>query len=55
LLQEEILMILAPKEGLETGEITLTEGQEIQLQILSDGKLPIFTSASPPHRRRPGP
>jgi hypothetical protein len=46
LLQEEILMILAPAEGLEPGEITLSEGQEIQLQILSDGKLPIFTSAS---------
>lgn len=44
LLQEEILMILAPKEGMEPGEVTITEGQEIQLQILNDGKLPIFTS-----------
>jgi hypothetical protein len=44
LLQEEILMILAPKEGQEFGEVVITEGQEIQLQILSDGKLPIFTS-----------
>ncbi|WP_210515819.1 enhanced serine sensitivity protein SseB C-terminal domain-containing protein [Hymenobacter terricola] len=44
LLQEEILMILAPMEGIEPGEVTLAEGQEIQLQILADGKLPIFSS-----------
>lgn len=44
LLQEEILMILAPMEGIEPGEVVLTEGQEIQLQILSDGKLPVFSS-----------
>ncbi|MET4072826.1 enhanced serine sensitivity protein SseB C-terminal domain-containing protein [Hymenobacter sp. UYCo722] len=44
LLQEEILMILAPMEGVETGEVVLAEGQEIQLQVLSDGKLPIFSS-----------
>jgi hypothetical protein len=44
LLQEEILMILAPMEGVEPGEVTLAEGQEIQLQVLNDGKLPIFSS-----------
>ena len=44
LLQEEILMILAPMEGIEPGEVVLSEGQEIQLQVLSDGKLPIFSS-----------
>ena len=44
LLQEEILMILAPMEGIAQGEVTLAEGQEIQLQILNDGKLPIFSS-----------
>ncbi|OGX89428.1 hypothetical protein BEN47_07265 [Hymenobacter lapidarius] len=44
LLQEEILMILAPMEGINEGEVVLAEGQEIQLQILSDGKLPIFSS-----------
>lgn len=44
LLQEQVLMILAPAEHLAPGEITLSEGQEIQLQVLSDGKLPIFTS-----------
>ena len=44
LLQEEILMILAPMDGVEPGEVVLGEGQEIQLQVLNDGKLPIFTS-----------
>lgn len=44
LLQEEILMILAPMEGIEPGEVKLAEGQEIQLQVLNDGKLPIFSS-----------
>ena len=44
LLQEEILMILATIEGVGTGEVVLAEGQEIQLQVLSDGKLPIFSS-----------
>lgn len=44
LLQEEILMILAPMEGIAEGEVVLTEGQEIQLQVLADGKLPIFSS-----------
>jgi len=44
LLQEEILMILAPMEGIAEGEVKLAEGQEIQLQILNDGKLPIFSS-----------
>ena len=44
LLQEEILMILAPMEGIGPGEVVLSEGQEIQLQVLSDGKLPIFSS-----------
>ena len=44
LLQEEILMILAPMEGIAEGEVVLSEGQQIQLQILSDGKLPVFSS-----------
>jgi len=44
LLQEEILMILAPADGIAPGEVVLAEGQEIQLQILSDGKLPLFSS-----------
>ncbi len=44
LLQEEILMILAPSDTIAEGEVVLIEGQEIQLQILGDGKLPIFSS-----------
>jgi hypothetical protein len=44
LLQEQILMVLAPNDTLAPGEVVLNEGQEIQLQILSDGKIPVFSS-----------
>ena len=44
LLQENILMVLAPAEDITPGEVVLAEGQQIQLQMLQDGKLPIFTS-----------
>ena len=44
LLQEPVLLILAPVEGRAPGEVAIQENQEIQLQVLSDGKLPIFTS-----------
>jgi len=44
LLQENILMVLAPDETIGTGQVELTEGQQIQLQVLQDGRLPIFTS-----------
>ncbi|GAA4497941.1 hypothetical protein GCM10023172_13800 [Hymenobacter ginsengisoli] len=44
LLQENILMVLAPDETVGTGQVELTEGQQIQLQVLQDGRLPIFTS-----------
>ncbi len=44
LLQENILMVLAPDETMGTGEVQLSEGQQIQLQVLQDGRLPIFTS-----------
>ena len=44
LLQEEVLVVLYPKEGLATGEVAPTEGMEIQLQVLNDGKIPVFTS-----------
>ncbi len=46
LLQEEVLMILAQTEGTIAGEATLSEGEEIQLQVLADGKLPIFSSVA---------
>ena len=44
LLQEEVLVVLHPREGLATGEVAPTEGMEIQLQVLNDGKIPVFTS-----------
>ena len=46
LLQEEVLMILAQVENAAPGEATLSEGEEIQLQVLADGKLPIFSSVA---------
>ncbi len=44
LMQEEILMILAPEEGVGPGDVVPAEGAQIQLQVLTDGKLPIFSS-----------
>ncbi|TGD79412.1 enhanced serine sensitivity protein SseB C-terminal domain-containing protein [Hymenobacter wooponensis] len=44
LLGEEVIVVMAPKEDMEPGEITPTEGMEIQLQVLHDGKIPVFTS-----------
>ncbi|SDX61796.1 enhanced serine sensitivity protein SseB [Hymenobacter psychrophilus] len=44
LLGEELAVVLAAKEGQEPGEVTPTEGMEIQLQALHDGKIAIFSS-----------
>lgn len=44
LLGEEVVVVMAPKEDMEPGEITPTEGMEIQLQVLNDGKIPVFTA-----------
>jgi hypothetical protein len=44
LLQENILMVLAPAEDMAFGEVQLAEGAQIQLQVLQDGRLPIFSS-----------
>ncbi|OUJ72273.1 enhanced serine sensitivity protein SseB C-terminal domain-containing protein [Hymenobacter crusticola] len=44
LLQEEVIVITAPKEGVPAGEVTVEAGSEIQLQVLHDGKIPVFTS-----------
>lgn len=44
LLGEELVVVMAPREDLEPGEITPTEGMEIQLQVLHDGKIPVFTA-----------
>ncbi|MBT2558292.1 enhanced serine sensitivity protein SseB [Hymenobacter sp. ISL-91] len=44
LLGEELTVVLAAREDQEPGEITPTEGMEIQLQALHDGKIAIFTA-----------
>jgi len=46
LLGEEVLLVLAPQEGQEPGEAQLEEGQQIQLQVLQDNKIPIFSSVA---------
>jgi hypothetical protein len=46
LLGEEILLVLAPQEGQEPGEAILEEGQQIQLQVLQDNKIPVFSSVA---------
>ena len=46
LLGEEVLLVLAPQEGQEPGEAVLEEGQQIQLQVLQDNKIPIFSSVA---------
>ncbi|MCB2379510.1 enhanced serine sensitivity protein SseB C-terminal domain-containing protein [Hymenobacter sp. BT635] len=44
LLNEEVFVVTIPKEGQPMGEIAPVEGMEIQLQVLNDGKIPVFTS-----------
>ncbi|MDU0372780.1 enhanced serine sensitivity protein SseB C-terminal domain-containing protein [Hymenobacter endophyticus] len=44
LLGEEVTVVMAAQEGLEPGEVTPTEGMEIQLQALHDGKIAVFTA-----------
>ncbi|GAA3932970.1 enhanced serine sensitivity protein SseB C-terminal domain-containing protein [Hymenobacter algoricola] len=44
LLGEELVVVMLPKEGEAGGEVTPTEGMEIQLQVLNDGKIPVFSS-----------
>ena len=46
LMGEEILLVLAPQEGQEPGEAILEEGAQIQLQVLQDNKIPIFSSVA---------
>ena len=46
LLQEDLLAVLLHKEGDADGEVPLTPGMEIQLQVLNDGKIPLFSSAA---------
>jgi hypothetical protein len=44
LLGEEVVVVMAGQEGQEPGEVTPTEGMEIQLQALHDGKIAVFTA-----------
>jgi hypothetical protein len=44
LLHEPLLAVTLPKEGDEGGEVEITPGMEIQLQVLNDGKIPLFTA-----------
>ncbi|QDA61695.1 enhanced serine sensitivity protein SseB C-terminal domain-containing protein [Hymenobacter jejuensis] len=44
LLEEDLLVLTIPKEGFDAGEQQIEAGTEIQLQVLNDGKLPVFTS-----------
>jgi len=44
LLHEELLAVTLPKEGEAGGELEVTPGMEIQLQVLNDGKIPLFSS-----------
>jgi len=44
LLHEELFAVTLPREGETGGEITVTPGMEIQLQVLHDGKIPLFSS-----------
>ncbi|GAB3222345.1 hypothetical protein GCM10027346_00040 [Hymenobacter seoulensis] len=44
LLGEEVYVVMAAAEGQEPGEVTPTEGMEIQLQALHDGKIAVFTA-----------
>lgn len=44
LVNEELLAVMLPKEGEPGGEVALEPGTEVQLQVLNDGKIPLFSS-----------
>ncbi|SMB99316.1 hypothetical protein SAMN00120144_0128 [Hymenobacter roseosalivarius DSM 11622] len=44
LLQEDVLVLTQPQEGQPAGEIPVTQNMEVQLQVLHDGKIPVFTA-----------
>jgi hypothetical protein len=44
LLQEDVFVLTQPKEGQAAGEIPVTPNMEVQLQVLHDGKIPVFTA-----------
>lgn len=44
LLQEDVLVLTQPKEDQAPGEIPVSQNMEVQLQVLHDGKIPVFTA-----------
>jgi len=44
LLGEPLIVVMLAKEGESGGEVQPAEGMEIQLQVLNDGKIPVFSS-----------
>ncbi|KUG08738.1 enhanced serine sensitivity protein SseB C-terminal domain-containing protein [Solirubrum puertoriconensis] len=44
LLNAEVLVLTAIPEGGQPGEMTVEEGTEVQLQVLHDGRIPMFSS-----------
>ncbi|MCC3160043.1 enhanced serine sensitivity protein SseB C-terminal domain-containing protein [Hymenobacter sp. 15J16-1T3B] len=44
LMQAELFVLTNAPEGAEAGEVTVAEGTEVQLHVLHDGRLPIFSS-----------
>lgn len=44
LMQAQLLVLTNTPEGAEPGEVTVAEGTEVQLHVLQDGRIPIFSS-----------
>lgn len=44
LLQAQLFVLTNAPEGAEPGEVTVEEGTEVQLHVLHDGRIPIFSS-----------
>lgn len=44
LMQAQLLVLTNTPEGAEPGEVTVAEGTEVQLHMLHDGRIPIFSS-----------
>jgi hypothetical protein len=45
LLHEQLYAVTLPQEGQPGGEVQIEPGMEIQLQVLHDGNIPLFSSA----------
>ncbi|RTQ51663.1 hypothetical protein EJV47_07660 [Hymenobacter gummosus] len=44
LLQAQLIVLTNAPEGAEPGEVTVEEGTEVQLHVLHDGRIPVFSS-----------